>query len=183
MAAPPTLVWSDLPLKALFVPFFHRIFRYLSQGEERDLDLLVGEPLNFPLDSLSGSIRVETPNGETFFLEPSFREKGERLTVHFDQTETPGLYRLHSGEEVILFAVNGDSEESDLSRIERAEIEEVLESAFGGHLDWVEKEAPLRSSLYGTRLSTDLTRPLLFLTLLFLIAEMAIARRWKVPSQ
>jgi hypothetical protein len=64
LAAPPTLAWSDFPLKALFVPFIHRIFLYLSMGEEIDLDLLTGEDLFSPLDSLSGTIELTSPSGQ-----------------------------------------------------------------------------------------------------------------------
>jgi hypothetical protein len=86
---------------------------------------------------------------------------------------------MQSGEETIPFAVNVNTEESELNFLEKEEALEVLKTTVGGTLNWIEEEKPIRSSIFGTRLTTDLTNPLIFMTLLFLLLEMVIAGRWK----
>lgn len=182
MAIPPTLEWSDFPLKALFVPFFHRVFRYLSQDEEKNLVLSVGEPILARLDSLKEKIEIQSPSGETYFLEPSFDPRGN-LSLRFETTEVPGFYTLKSGEVPIPFAVNLPSEESDCSPLEKEEILKLLQPTFEEKIRWIDREGPLRPSLFRSSLSTDLTHPFLFLTFFLLLTEMVIAGRWNFLSR
>ena len=131
--------WTDLPVKPIFLPLIQQICLYLTDNliEIGPGEVTVGQEWEMPLFREDTSIEVLDPRGNLF--NPLIRAHPSRAMI-VAQTDYPGIYRLRRGQPQGLwtvFAVNVDSKESDLSRI-----------------DYVK----LRSSLGEGRVSLGLTR-------------------------
>ena len=108
------LAWTDFPIREVFVPFLYESIDYLaSRGtmHERGAGLyrLAGEAVRLP----DGAQYVVLPSGEQVPVETS--RTGRML---FTQTRQPGLYRVQSEDGQQTFAVNLDTRESDLARMD-----------------------------------------------------------------
>lgn len=166
--------FSDLPLKAIYVPLIHRIFRYPSLGEERDYNVNVGERLSLPISGLEGII-CKPPDGRPVRIRPRIRSG--RMYAEYEDTEEPGTYTMGISDSILAyFAVNPVSKESDVSRAEEDEVRALLAELRPKFLGRGEKPG---SSIFDVRLGVELTNPLIILVLMVLIAEMFIAGRWR----
>lgn len=126
--------WSNLPLRASFVPILHRTVAYLARQEARPADRRhVGEPIQFlfPGEAEPVSIEVTAPDGVRHVLQSQLDGKRNRAT--FDKTGLPGLYRIETGAEQTsvppVVAVNVDVRESDLIRLQARKVEAFFPGA------------------------------------------------------
>ena len=119
--------WSDLPIRAAFLPLMQRLMGSLSRTLEvtQSDSLRVGEVKTFPMPFAERLREVVAPDGERF----SFDEPPPPAGVRFSKTNAPGVYEvsgLRQGELTRLrardFAVNVDPVESDLRRIDVDEL-------------------------------------------------------------
>jgi len=165
---------SDLPLKAIYVPLIHRIFRYPSLGEEGDYNVNVGERLSLSVSGLEGIV-CKPPDGRPVRIKP--RVRSGRMYAEYEDTEKPGIYTMAvSDSNLAYFAVNPVSKESDVSRAEEEEVRALLAELSPQFLGRGEKPG---SSIFDVRLGVELTNPLIILVLIVLVAEMFIAGRWR----
>ncbi len=126
--------WTDLPVKPIFLPLVQQICRYMTGNlvEATTSDILVGDGWELPF--LNADVGVEK-GVELKVLDP----KGNLTTIAYDpsasegppvftETHFPGIYKLRLGDKATPFrvAVNVDSKEGDLSRVDRREVTEIL---------------------------------------------------------
>ncbi len=173
-AAPLELDWSDIPLRGMFVPMWHRIVRELALPDNRHDRYLVGQPV---LRSLTGvpvasEVQAVTPSGQRLLLEPELRGRHHYWRV--PPTTEAGIWSLRlQGREVDRFAVNVDIRESRLGPVDTARMAYLL-GADNLHVMTWEQDA--RDAVLGQRYGHELWRELLVLALVLLMVEQWIAR-------
>ncbi len=125
--------WSNWPIKNSFQPMVQNLLLSAigSTGGERNL--LVGRPLESALSkaAASGSLTIERPDRHQEQIRIAARENSNRWS--YDNTWQSGIYRAQSpgGEQDRLFAVNVNTAESDLARIDPHDLPESLAVATG----------------------------------------------------
>lgn len=139
-ASSPDKVWTDLPLKSLFVPVIGEMVSFLNTGGERSLSFKPGDPvpITVRLRELAQQpvmLTVIAPNGQDYTVAAA--PIGSNARGFFMQTDTPGFYRVSlptslKDAEVSpsVFCVNLDTVESDLATMERAGIEKAFAGRF-----------------------------------------------------
>ncbi|MHC4197009.1 MAG: vWA domain-containing protein [Planctomycetota bacterium] len=126
--------WTDLPVKPIFLPLVQQICRYMTDNlvEATTSDILVGNGWELPfLNAEAVAEKAVVMN----VLDP----KGNLTAIAYDpsvsggppvftETHFPGIYKLRLGDKTTPFtvAVNVDSKEGDLSRVDRREVTEIL---------------------------------------------------------
>ncbi|MGD9905264.1 MAG: BatA domain-containing protein [Vicinamibacterales bacterium] len=166
------LVWNDLALKPVFLPFVHQMVRTLATFQERPAALTVGEVA--ALDRRTGDapprVAVE-PSGRRVALDP---ERGDVLEL----TE-PGFYEVRAeGQEQALetvVAANVDLAESDLAGVDPDEVTAVVAGPAGADAAARGAVEPPRDEV--TEQSQRLWWYLLLAGMLLLIAESLVASR------
>jgi len=137
--------FTDMPIKAVFLPLIFRTVEYLGIKEKNNF--LVGETISLSINL--PKVKVVTPFGE--FLEETFLKKGKRI-LKFCRTEEPGIYQI--GEKII--AVNVWSEEGNLKKLTLKE---------GENLKIIKENL---------KLTSEITPLFIFLTFLTFIIEIVL---------
>lgn len=165
--------WNDLPLKPLFLPLAHQLVAYLAAGTDGNRNATVGEPLVKPLPLAEGNrpVTVAEPDGTRRTLRPVVDERGALAIL--ENTRTAGFYRVAAAGGTDLFAVNRDPRESDLTALDRAELDKRLPPRSWAWIGWNED---LVSALDRTRQGVELWRHLLVAALALLAIETALAQ-------
>lgn len=176
--------WTDLPTRGLFVPLLYRGLFYLAasdgvQGEA----LRAGEPARLQIGGRQDGAALElvAPGGASYVLaqRPLFGstllETGEALTEM-------GVYTLRRGAEVVRrVAVNLDPRESDPAGLSGAEAREKVTAVTGLEPLVVStgegRSERVQAALAGASGGREIWNILLWVALLFLAAEMIVARR------
>jgi hypothetical protein len=113
MSSPPVdLKWTNLPMRAIFLPSLHQTVRYLAVRTERRAAYQVGERLPFPEGA-----QVKDPAGAAV--------KGPEFAAAL-----PGFYALigADGKEEFHYAVNRDFVESETATVTPEELVAALET-------------------------------------------------------
>lgn len=108
--------WNDLPVQPVFLPFVHQLVEYLAGYQPPRLSYTVGEVLD--VRQWAGELSIETPSGLRV------ASGGRDAAVPHELRES-GLYTLRlleRGQEPVAVAVNPDPAESDLTRMDPAEL-------------------------------------------------------------
>lgn len=100
----PTRAASNWPGQASFVPFLHQMLTALSEAGTMMPSIHVGQPLALPAETGSWTKKAGPDTGAQQAI-----EKGVVTPI------TPGIYEFHSGTSTWLYAVNVDTQESDLT--------------------------------------------------------------------
>jgi hypothetical protein len=158
--------WCNIAGKPVFSPLMEALARYVSGAEDSDarLNLFVGEQLRYHTVLQPG---IVTPSGKRCVPEV---HNGEMI---FNETYETGIYRLTScGADVVCFAVNcfTRSGESDLTPMDRGELQKAIKGARIALLSEEHWEKELTAVLRGTEIS----RWMLLLAMLLAGAELAI---------
>ncbi|MDB5386853.1 MAG: hypothetical protein JWM11_2499 [Planctomycetaceae bacterium] len=169
--------WGNLAIWPSFLPLMQELVFYAVSNNRSDQGLLAGEPWTRTVQTrgaeVTGSVR--RPDGIT---EPLTASPGANLAdFHYDHTERAGIYEAEFGAPLNRkekFAVNIDATESNLTRIEKDELERELLAGveFSYLTDWTTLER--RSD--GTRSETsEATLILLHIVLYLLFVEQLLA--------
>ena len=166
------LQWTDLPIKGIFAPLFHRIAQYLAAGlPERSY--LVGDTVRRDSDDLQGPVQYEDPDGNRVNLLPTVLSG--RFIWQIKETEYPGIWRLFSkGQEADRIALNVNPEESNPEKISIERAREIFKE-FPVRI--IRTDADLRHEVLRTRYGTELWKYCILLALSLMAAEMIIARK------
>jgi hypothetical protein len=123
-----SLQHSDIVRHPLFVPLIHEIIRGLRPSVGRRNTFLVGQPCFTTLRPVADDEKVvlRGPGGET--VEGSVEANDDGVAVLFPKTSACGFYRAYVGEEIAgSAAVNLDALESNLEKLDTAQLEELAQ--------------------------------------------------------
>ena len=184
----PDLLWTDLPVRGLFIPLLFRSIFYLSAPQtSREYEALAGEPLAFsiPTSANPSQLTIQTPSGEEWT--PEIRTLPGNIQIRLPALYEVGIYRIREGTaDLLLFAVNHRPEESDVRLLSVDEAQQRLETYAGAPVHVINTRAldahlQLPQVLKEIKSGIELWNVFIGLALLFLIAEMIVARRQSEP--
>jgi hypothetical protein len=175
-AIPCDADWSNLPMRPFYLPLMQRLSIYLASNVYPPRNLDVGKPLVafLPLADAGKKASLILPDGTT--REVPVVKKGERGVVEYPRTQKPGLYTLNSPSGVPThIVVNTSRQESDLQELTDNEITDFAK-AHGVAV--VRSGAEYKQLDRNRRYGTEFWRPLLFLLLALLFAELLLQQRF-----
>ena len=158
--------WTQLPLKAIFVPLIYRLIFYLAAKREKLQEFHTGEPLK---------ISIPEEGKMPFFILPDNSEKSPILSATrndyiLNYTDIPGIYRfVPQPGETIPVAVNIKEEESMLDAVSFEE----LKLLFPG----IKEAEEVKTILTSGKRWIDLFPLFIILSLLFLTAELILQNK------
>ena len=169
--------WGNWAIWPSFLPLMQEIVFHAVAGDGTRNDLLVGEPWQRTLQTRGADVSgtVSRPDGES---EPARTAPNANLTdFHYDRTDRSGLYQLQLGAPLNRresFVVNVDPRESNLTRVERDDLERDLLAGieFRYLTDWADLE---RQTTRAAGESSDLARLFLYVVLYLLFVEQLLA--------
>ncbi len=174
--------WTNLPLRAVYLPLIHQMVYYLSGRKEVKERYYVGDPVRFtfPLSGYKGKITITDPRGRKFTLSPVPRE-GYSLAT-FKETTLPGIYSVSSqGEDLgrgTAFAVNLNTRESLLTTVSPDKIKELFGKI---PLTLLSNPEKLSTLIKRSRQGVQLWPRLISLALLLFIIELLLSNRLSEP--
>ena len=180
MAVAPDLIWSDLPVRGLFIPLMYRAAHYLSAGGSvQGEQLLVGHQTSIRIPAVQGNIMVKTPDG-TELMPPQRQVFGASL-LDLD-IDSPGVAEVLAADvSVRLLSVGLDPLESRLVYMEPEEASEALAEALDAPVELLNAASRegVSTAVNRARTGLELWRHFLVLGLILLAAEMMLASRWR----
>jgi len=134
----PNLGWSVLPVLPEYPILLQELLRYLAGNQDAGVNLSVGDRFDQPVLMSNQHLLLRLPDGGKQRLTPA-KQPGsdDSFRVTFDETSQQGLYQIDAIEEVLArrkFVVNMNPEESELNRVNEAELRDLLG---GTNLTWV----------------------------------------------
>jgi hypothetical protein len=165
--------WTDFPLAPQFLPFLHEAHIYLSSSMGFGENHPVGEEVVVRVARHEGEAALVGPTG-TSYVFPQMVGHGQGYRI--EPPAVPGVYFLKSDNETLsVFAVNVDAGESDFTKIEDADIRSGLA---GMELRRISGVEDIGESLSALRRGRELSGTLIWIALLLLFLETAIASDW-----
>lgn len=101
------LEWNNLPLQGLFLPFIHETLRHLVQPELKQRAYSIGDTFSVDISDEANLVTAQNPRGEEIIF------ANQDYVV---EAALPGFMEANVDGESMLFAINPDPEESNLSR-------------------------------------------------------------------
>ncbi len=171
-AVPPTINWSDFPIKPFFAALMNRFAMLSASHKSIAEDLLVGETYYLDFSKVnSPEVKIVTPEKREYYISSDFSSNNRH--IKFNKTFTPGFYRVYSGTNLIdVFTVNVDTKESAENFYTANELKKIVNSkikiANGNALS--DKFITFNSR------GTELWRLFLILAMIMALAEMHVAK-------
>ncbi len=166
--------WNDLPLTPMFLPLVRQMLEYLG-GREATSSYTIGQAFTTPADKDSSLPAVDSPGGKRVD-DTRTNSSGEQS---LDASEI-GFYRLRYRDRDEFVAVNLDTKESDLIKLNVDELIASVSPAPGDANAQPAQSSRLTSEEKEAR--QRLWLPLLLMALALFVAEAVIARRIRVPK-
>lgn len=166
--------WSDLPLKSLYLPFLRQMTRYLAEREEQAWHP-VGEVFMAVAAPDGSAPAVDSPAGARL---TNLRQTGDGETII--PAAEPGFYRLRYPTQAAAVAVNANSRESDLAKLDAQAFLAGITGSAPQSAEAQSEEARLSKEEVEARQRFWLY--LLLAALAFFIAEGVVARRIKMAK-
>ncbi len=165
--------WTDLPLTGFFVPFIHRLSRYLAAGSPGQADYSVGERIyRNRSDVQAREALLKPPAGEPRTIWPE--QRGVQSVWPVGEVDIPGVWEIYARDRLAdRFAVRIDPDEGDPtpSSLER------LRRVFGqARLRIVEPGASPADAIREARGGRELWRHALGLAFILMIVEAIVVR-------
>ena len=182
----PTVTWSDLPVRGLFIPLLYRSIYYLSAGESvQGEQLIVGRAGELRLAGVpeGQSLRLVAPDGEE--VTPEQRSLFGAVLLQTDASlRVPGIYDVQAGQTLVRrVALNLDSRESNLQTYPPDEAAERLAEQTGLPVRVLDpgpgSGGGLLEAIVAERTGVELWNVFLLIALLCLIAEMLVSMQWR----
>lgn len=186
-AVAPEAPWSDLPVRGLFIPLLYRSMYYLSAGESISGEQLIvgqGGELRLAGQTDAQPLRLVGPDGAEFTPEQRNLFGALLLQVAPSAASAPGVYDVRAGDRLVRrIAFNLDSRESDLAVLEPDEAARRLADATGADVRVLDVAGEgigrVVQALQEQRTGVEIWNVFLMLALMFLVAEMVVARQWR----
>ena len=169
--------WTSWPIHKSYAPVMQEIVLLASAGRLSARNIRVGQPFDrsFQATGASAPVTVITPNKQS--IATKLQPAGGVSQFHFEQTDRAGEYQVKVGPPLALdtlFAANTNPAESDLARLERPGLTEILPKWNFQYLTNARELAEDASSV-GRR--GEMHRPMLYGLLILLLLESVLA--WK----
>jgi hypothetical protein len=184
-ASPPTLRWTDFPIKGMFAPLMHRTALYASARTREFRSFHVGESPTVRLAGRSVGIGkpiiLVSPSGVQEILPHQTQPSpiGSAVTVQLPRLMEAGNYEVDSGDDVAtIVSVNTFPPESDLRKISRDDAR-VFVSQFGIEEDRVSFASAgdrLEAMVLQSRYGVELWKSFLIAALILAVVEMLLGR-------
>jgi hypothetical protein len=198
-STPPTLEYSDLPRKSIFLPLIRRTAAYASsirsmRDENRAAPYVTTEPLDIELPTLVGAntgatVLVKAPDGSSQRAQVTVASEG-KARVHVEEAAVAGNYTVYrdaeAREPIALFSVNVQSDEADLKPATERETHDYLVARMSGKKPNVITLQPgqrdLAKLVEQSRYGVELWQSFLWAALALAIVELIIARESRTAT-
>jgi hypothetical protein len=164
---------SDLPLTPMYLPLIHQMLDYLA-GTGGQAGCTVGQALTIPGAVQARLESIQDPGGKSVDL----LQKGTSGPSSAIASDI-GFYRLKYSDRNEYLAVNLDTRESDLSKIDVKEFLAQISTRGGRQSASIASNRPFTPEELESR--ERLWLPLLVIALALFVAEALLARRIRVP--
>ena len=179
-------VWSDFPVRGLFLPMLYRSLVYLSAGGSvAGDDMEAGSSLQLLIQGLDAGTEIVLENAEGESFIPDQREVfGGHVVTLEGPFLLPGTYDVvGAGQLVQKVVVHPPTAESDLALSDPATVQPHIQEVTGAETGIVDvcvtAAEPLEHQLRAARTGVELWNVFLGLALIFLLAEMVVARQFR----
>jgi aerotolerance regulator-like protein/VWA domain-containing protein len=166
--------WNDLPLTPMFLPLVRQMLEYLGEREAAS-SYTITQAFNTPADKDGSLPAIDTPGGKR--VDDARKNSSGEQSVDAGEI---GFYRLRYRDRDEFVAVNLDTKESDLTKLNVDEMVASV-SASPGDNNAQPAQSP-RLSAEEKEAKQRLWLPLLVTALALFVAEAIIARRVRVPK-
>jgi hypothetical protein len=122
--------WTNLPARAGYLPLMQNLLHYVTPSADDRRNVLVGAPLIEPLTARQSSLTPSLTGPNHDLLETELRPAGDGFEIVSTATDQSGMYALRVGRDDVLFAVNIDAAESDLTAMDEDALREQLDCPF-----------------------------------------------------
>jgi Mg-chelatase subunit ChlD len=174
------LVWSDLPIKPVFLPFVHQMARHLVAYREPTPWLTVGGVLDPQGPAVRATVAPPAAPGERTLISPA----GHRLALDGEgpevvELEEQGFYELRTSRDgpAVAVASNVDLSESNLDPMDPRDVVAAATGRAGGTTPVEAAATPTDAAQEGAQ---RVWWYLLFAGLLLLTAETVLASRSQI---
>jgi hypothetical protein len=167
------LSWTDLPLTGFFVPFVHRLSRYLAAGSPGQADYSVGDTVyRNRSDVQAREALLKPPTGEARTIWPE--QRGVHSVWPVGEVDIPGVWEIYARDRLAdRFAVHIDAREGDPTPASAERLKRIFA---GVRLRIVEPQASLARAVREVRGGRELWRLALGLALSLMIGEALVVR-------
>ena len=173
--------FSNLPRHALLLPILYRMA--LVSGHDQPLFYTIGHDaaIEAPPVQMSEKQVLKLIKGTQTLIPDARQQEGNTLLYLADQVQQPGNYQLKKQDSVVaVIAFNNNRMESDLTYLDKSALDKLLPA----------KSAvlqPGKGSVQGliadTNFGLQLWKLCIILTLIFIAAEIALVRFYRVNKQ
>ncbi|CAM3856297.1 BatA domain-containing protein [Mucilaginibacter galii] len=173
--------FSNLPRHALLLPILYRMA--LVSGHDQPLFYTIGHDaaIEAPPVQMSEKQVLKLVKGTQTLIPDARQQEGNTLLYLADQVQQPGNYQLKKQDSVVaVIAFNNNRMESDLTYLDKSALDKLLPA----------KSAvlqPGKGSMQGliadTNFGLQLWKLCIILTLIFIAAEIALVRFYRVNKQ
>jgi hypothetical protein len=169
--------WTSWPIHKSYVPVMQEMVLRASAGKLSDRNIRVGQPFDqsYPAVGAAAAVTVTSPKGQASATK--LQASGGVSQLHFEQTDLAGEYTVKVGPPLALdsaFAANTDPAESDLTKLDRTALTEILP---GWNFQYLTNARDLAQDASSVGRTGELHRQLLYGLLIMLLLESFLA--WK----
>jgi len=173
----PIIEFSDFPFKGIFIPLTFKSILYVSNKYETGSSILVGDivDINFPFTGSNSNLILKYPDNNEEKITVSNSPNG--VIYHFTNSKVPGIFTINSSNEVLkMISVNLSPEESDLSKIEKRELDNIMDKIKPDGYKYMNISSNIIQTLEEARYGIELWKTLLFTALILVIIEMLLSK-------
>ncbi len=125
VATSADISWNAMPVMGTYLPIVQELLALAVRGQQTERNVLVGQPLGDALRNLAGltAVQVKSPGGDSSSVR--LKPEGDYSEWTFADTSSSGIYLASlPGPQLPAeaFGVNVDTAESDLTKLEPAEL-------------------------------------------------------------
>lgn len=176
--------WSNLPVNPLFAPLYYRSTLYASSSERAGLQQhILGHSFSWEGKALSSEVKLAINASE---YKPEVKRQANGIRIEYGGREwKPGILSVIIGDQHRKVAVNQSIMESRFNTLSNKKWQQMLGDEFNVN-DIIDAESlssdGLQEKLSATMFGKEIWNWLIWIALLFLIAETAVARLYKAES-
>ncbi|MCB0751059.1 MAG: hypothetical protein KDC52_06265, partial [Ignavibacteriae bacterium] len=170
------LDWNNFAIKGIFAPLISKIIYYLASSNSNGNSYLTGESINIDVSKLIYPIIDVNLPGRIEKL----NLQNEKSTYNYYNTFINGSYKFFSNNNLFSFAsVNINSKESNLLKIERDSLTQILNEIFDENYLLILPNSNYLETIKEAKFGTELWKPFLIIAFIIALFEMFIARSTK----